>query len=101
MSNKPERAKKPERVEIDLDSSIAAALAARPSQTNKPAADARSKATYDLTPETIQAIRDIADELEVPVYAVAQKFFDHALREYELGRLELRRKPVTTAWRLE
>lgn len=92
----------PKRVEIDLDSSIAAALAARPSQANKPTAtDARSKATFDLDPATIQAIRDIAADLGVPVYAVAQKLFDHALGEYKLGRLELRRKPVTTVWRLE
>ena len=90
-----------QRIEIDLDGSIAAALAARPpSQANKPAA-ARSKATYDLTPETIQAIRDIAEKLEVPVYAVTQRLLDHALEEYKLGRLELRRKSVTTAWRLE
>ena len=93
---------KSKRVEIDLDSSIAAALAARPSQQSKPAtADARSKATFDLDPATIQAIREIAGELGVPVYAVAQKMLDHALEEYKLGRLELRRKPVTTVWRLE
>ena len=95
MSNKPER------VKIDLDSRIAALLAAGPSQAKKPAADARSKATYDLTPETIQAIRDIADEMEVPVYAVAQRLLNYALEEYELGQLELRRKAIVTAWRLE
>jgi hypothetical protein len=95
MSNKPER------VKIDLDASIAATLAAGPSQAKKPAADARSKATYDLTPEIIQAIRDIADELEVPVYAVTQRLLDYALEQYKLGQLELRRQAVTTAWRLE
>ena len=92
---------KPNRVKIDLDPSIAAALAAGPSQAKKPAANARSKATFDLHPETIQAIREIAEELEVPVYAVAQRLLDYALGEYELGRLELRRRPVTTVWRLE
>jgi hypothetical protein len=92
----------PKRVEIELDSSIAAALAARPSQSSQSAATPeRSKATYDLEPATIQAIRNIAADLGVPVYAVAQKLFDHALEEYDLGRLELRRKPVTTVWRLE
>ena len=92
---------KPDRIKIDLDSSIAAALAAGPSQAKKLTANARSKATYDLMPETIQAIRDIAEKLEVPVYAVTQRLLDHALEEYKLGRLELRRKSVTTAWRLE
>jgi hypothetical protein len=82
-------------------SSIAAALAAKPSQAKKPAIDTRSKATFDLDPATIQTIRDIAADLGVPVYAVAQKLFDHALKEYELGQLELRRKAVTTQWRLE
>ena len=90
------------RVEIDLDPSIVAALAAHPSQANKPAAaPQRHKATYDLEPATIQAIREIASELEVPVYAVAQRLLDYAMGEYKLGRLELRRKPVTTVWRLE
>lgn len=90
------------RVEIELDSTIAAALAAKPGQQSKlPATDTRSKATFDLDPETIQAIRDIAANLDVPIYAVAQKLLNYALEEYKLGRLELRRKPVTTAWRLE
>ena len=95
---KPNRA----RIKIDLDSSIAAALAAGPSQAKKSAAASnRPKATYDLRTKTIQAIREIASELEVPVYAVAQRLLDHALEEYKLGRLELRRKAVTTTWRLE
>lgn len=89
------------RVDPNLDESVAAQIAAPPSQAKKPAADARSKATYDLTPETIQAIREIAEELEVPVYAVAQRLLDYALEGYNLDRLELRRKPVTTVWRLE
>ena len=92
--------KKPDRVKIDLDPTVAAALTGPPS--SKPAAaDTRSKATFDLDPATIQAIRDIAGELEVPVYAVAQRLLDHALEEYKLGQLELRRRPVTTVWRLE
>lgn len=92
----------PKRVDPNLDSSVAAQIAAPPSKpASKPAADARSKATFDLEPVTIQAIRDIAASLGVPVYAVAQKLLDHALEEYKLGQLELRRKPVTTVWRLE
>ena len=94
--------KKPDRTQIDLDSSIVAALAARPGQPQSQATTiTRPKATYDLHLETIQAIRDIAAELEVPVYAVAQKLLDHALGEHKLGRLELRRQPATTVWRLE
>lgn len=98
MSRKPKRM--PERVKIDLEPTIAAALAGPPS-SKPPAANARSKATFDLDPATIQAIRDIAGELQVPVYAVAQRLLDHALEEYKLGRLELTRRPVTTVWRLE
>lgn len=91
----------PNRVDLNLDPSVAAQIASAPGRPSKPAATARPKATYDLRPETIQAIRDIATELDVPVYAVAQKLLDHALEQYKLDQLELRRQAVTTAWRLE
>lgn len=90
------------RTKINLDPSVAAQIASAPGRPSKPSATPdRPKATYDLTPATIQTIRDIAAELEVPVYAVVQKMLDHALEEYKTGRLELRRQPVTTQWRLE
>ena len=90
------------RFEIELNASTAAALASPPGRPKQPTASAtRPKATYDLHIETIQAIRDIAKELEVPVYAVAQRLLDYALEQRQHGRLELRRQPATTVWRLE
>ena len=61
----------------------------------------RSKSTYDLRPDTCAAVKTIATELEVPIYAVVQKFLDYALIEYRADRLELRRQAITTTWRLE
>ena len=85
-----------------LDPELAAELA-RGADPKAPgsSSNSRSKATYDLRPDTIAAIKAIAAELGVPVYSVAQKFLDHALAEYQAGRLELRRRAVVTTWRLE
>ncbi|NIV37087.1 MAG: hypothetical protein GWN58_48945, partial [Anaerolineae bacterium] len=42
----------------DLDPSVAAALAAKPAHA--PKKPKRARASYDMKPETIQAIKDIA-----------------------------------------
>ena len=85
-----------------LDPGLAAELA-RGAEPKAPGGNGnkRSKSTYDLRPDTITAVKTIAAELEVPVYAVAQKLLDYALDEYQAGRLELVRRPVVTAWCLE
>jgi len=96
---------KRKRTQINLDPTIAELLASPPGQkkhtTNDNTNGNRSKATYDLTPSTIQTIREIAEKLGVPVYTVAQKLLSHALDEYEQGTLELKRRAVVTTWRLE
>lgn len=91
----------PKRIEIDLDPTIAATLAAKPSQNKPKPAYPRIKATYDLDQDTIDEIKEIAEELEVPVYAVVQKMLDYALKQYQMDNLKLTRKPVITTWSLE
>lgn len=83
-----------------VDTNVAAALAAQPARAaSKPK---RSRASYDLPPEIIQAIKDIAAELDVPIHLVAQKLLRFALDAYDAGELELKRTPVvTTQWTLE
>ncbi len=84
-----------------LDPTLAAELARYTNPTTTASSDHRSKATYDLRPDTIAQIKTIATELGVPIYSVAQKFLDYALAEYQAGRLELRRRAVVTTWKLE
>ncbi len=51
---------------------------------------ARTKATYDL-PETIkERIEVIATEFGIPKSQLAAFFLDHAIREYDIGRIDLR-----------
>jgi hypothetical protein len=94
---------KHKRTQIELNPTIAEILASppgRPRASNN-TNNNRHKATYDLQPETIQAVRDLAEKLGVPVYAVAQKLLDHALSNYEAGQLKLKRQAVVTTWSLE
>ena len=96
--------KKRDRAKIGLDAQVAEALAAPPGG-KRTATDSdnhrRSRASYDLRPETIEEIRVIADELGVNIYAVAQKLLDFGIAEYQAGRLKLQRRPVITSWELE
>jgi len=90
------------RINSHLDESVAAQIAAPPGRQNKPApAYARVKGTYDLDQDTIDEIKEIAEELDVPVYAVVQKMLDYALTQYQMDNLKLTRKPVITTWSLE
>ena len=86
----------------NLDPELAAELA-RGATPTAPGGNgsSRSKSTYDLRPDTCAAVKIVAAELEVPIYAVVQKFLDYALAEYQAGRLELARRAVVTTWRLE
>jgi hypothetical protein len=62
---------------------------------------ARSRASYDLHPDTIARIKKLAADLDVPIRIVAQRLLDYALEAHERGELELRRTPiVTTKWGL-
>lgn len=96
MAPKKTRARRPS----NLDPSIAEILAAKPAHVAQ--APTRSRASYDLQPETIAAVKELARELEVSQRLVTQKLLDFALEAVERGELELRRTPiVTTSWGLE
>ena len=49
--------------------------------------------SYRLPPETQQTVKDIAATLGVSPADVAAVFLDHAIQEYQAGRLRLDPKP--------
>lgn len=74
---------------------------AAPAATNGKHLPKRSRASWDLRPETIQRINELAAELDVNKYVVAQRLLDYALQAVEDGDLKLERVPVVSAWALK
>jgi hypothetical protein len=68
-----------------------------------PSEENRSKITLDLDADTIAALREIARQEGVgrSVSKLAQALLDHALDEYNAGRIQLKLHPVAVAHRLE
>ncbi len=59
----------------------------------------RSKATYDLPPELIERVKEIAGEIsaqvgaDVPVYDVARLLLEAGIERYEAGALRFETQP--------
>ena len=78
------------------------AARARPKPKRDRSWDAgRNKATYDLPPELIQRIRDIAEELaaeypnaKVRVSDVARLLVEAGLQQYDAGQIEVNLRPA-------
>ena len=66
-----------------------------------PSEEKRNKATWDLSPELIQRIRDVSRELGVPQYALVEKLLTHGLDQYEDGELDLQRTPHVISYTLQ
>ena len=76
--------------QAEVNARRVAAMGLSQAQRRKRARDAaRSKATYDLPAELIARIDKVAAEYDVPKNQVAAFFLDHALRQYETGRVDL------------
>ncbi len=78
-----------------------------PAQRRRAAADAkRSKATYDLPSELVEALRQIAAKEDVSISDVAAEFLIRAVNDYLAGTLSLhgQKRPTRSlrvGWKLE
>ena len=87
----------------DIDPTVAKLLEKRQRRQRQrfPSEEKRNKATWDLTPELIERIRDVSKELGVPQYALVEKLLTHSLDRYEDGELDLQRTPRVVSYTLQ